>query len=63
METKGTLIYQDPDVQDRLIATLGVENLIVVDTGDALLVCSRESAEEIRRLVECWRATGEDRYL
>jgi mannose-1-phosphate guanylyltransferase len=63
LATKGTLIYQDPDVQDRLIATLGVENLIVIDTGDALLVCGRESAEDIRRLVEMLARDGEDRYL
>jgi len=63
LATKGTLIYQDPGVQNRLIATLGVEDLIVVDTGDALLVCGRESAEDIRRLVEMLDQDGEDRYL
>ncbi len=35
----------------RLIAALGVDNLIVVDTPDALLVCNRDRAQDIRKLV------------
>jgi mannose-1-phosphate guanylyltransferase len=36
---------------EQLIATVGVSNLIVVKTPDALLVCSKERAEEVRDLV------------
>ncbi|MDH4224446.1 MAG: mannose-1-phosphate guanylyltransferase/mannose-6-phosphate isomerase [Deltaproteobacteria bacterium] len=35
----------------RLIAAVGVENLIVVDTEDALLVCHMKSAQDIKNLV------------
>lgn len=38
--------------ENRLIATLGVEGLIIVDTEDALLVCSKEREQEVRELVE-----------
>jgi mannose-1-phosphate guanylyltransferase len=37
---------------ERLVATLGVTNLIVVDTGDAVLVCRRDQAQHIKRLTE-----------
>ncbi|HNW91993.1 MAG TPA: sugar phosphate nucleotidyltransferase [bacterium] len=36
---------------DKFVAALGVENLIVVDTGDALLVCTRDRAEEVKDIV------------
>lgn len=39
-------------VEGRLIAALGIDNLIVVDTPDALLVCRRDRAQDIRKLVE-----------
>jgi mannose-1-phosphate guanylyltransferase len=64
LESKGCLIYQAPHPgAKRLIATLGIEDLIIVDTGDVLLVCKRGRAEEIRRLVEGLSAEGEDQYL
>jgi mannose-1-phosphate guanylyltransferase len=33
------------------VALLGVRDLIVVETADALLVCSRHEAEKIKQLV------------
>jgi len=36
----------------RTVALLGVDNLIVVETPDAILVCSRERAQDIKRLVQ-----------
>ena len=41
-----------------LVAALGVSDLIVVRTGDAVLVLPRERAQEVRRLVERLRASG-----
>jgi mannose-1-phosphate guanylyltransferase/mannose-6-phosphate isomerase len=43
----------------RLIATLGVENLIVVDTPDALLICDMGKAQEVRKLVGLLKEAGE----
>lgn len=44
----------------RLIATLGVSDLIVVDTEDAVLVCRRDRAQDIKRLTEVLRERGAD---
>lgn len=64
LETKDSLIYQDPEVdKDRLIASLGVEGVIVIDTGDVLLICDRKRAEDIRRLVKELEVSGLDQYL
>ncbi len=40
------------------IAVLGVEGLVVVRTGDAVLVLPRERAQEVRRIVERLEAEG-----
>jgi mannose-1-phosphate guanylyltransferase/mannose-6-phosphate isomerase len=37
--------------QNRLVATIGLENIIVVDTPDATLVCHRDRAQEVKDLV------------
>ncbi len=48
LDTHSSLIYS----QTRLIGTVGVENLIIIDTEDALLICSREKSQEVKKIVE-----------
>jgi mannose-1-phosphate guanylyltransferase len=47
----------------RLIATLGVSDLIIVDTADVLLVCARSRAQDVRKLVDALGERGEEEYL
>lgn len=61
VDTRGSLVVADRP--GRLIVTVGVDDLIVVDTGDALLVCSRGAAQGVRQLVEQLKKQGKDRYL
>jgi mannose-1-phosphate guanylyltransferase len=48
IDTKGTLVFGG----NRLVATMGVSNLIIVDTDDALLVCSRDHEQAVKVIVE-----------
>ncbi len=45
------------------IAVVGVEGLVVVRTGDAVLVLPRERAQEVRRIVERLESNGRDDLL
>ena len=44
----------------RTVAVLGVDDVVVVDTGDALLVTTRAHAQDVKLLVEELRASGRD---
>ena len=48
LDATGNIVFSD---QPRTVALLGVSDLIVVQTGDALLVCNRHEAERIKQLV------------
>ena len=48
---------------DRLIALIGVEDIIVVDTPDALLVTTKEHAQRVKSLVDALKATGHSDVL
>lgn len=50
LDSSNTLICSYE--RKRLIAAMGLEDLIIVDTPDALLVCKKEKAQDIKRLVE-----------
>ncbi len=49
--------------EKRLIAAVGVNDLIVVETDDAVLVCHKDKAQEVRQVVELLRVRGLDQYL
>ena len=42
----------------RLISLIGVEDLIIVDAGDALLVCRKSDSQSVRAVVEALKARG-----
>jgi mannose-1-phosphate guanylyltransferase len=48
LDSSGCLIYVD----SKVVATVGVHNLIIVSTPDALLVCDRERAQDVKKVVE-----------
>lgn len=37
--------------RDRLVGLIGVDDLVVVDAGDAILVCRRDRAQDVRKIV------------
>jgi len=57
-DTKNCFVHAETS----LVATLGVENLIVVDTPDALLVAAGDRAEEVGRLAQCIKAAGRNEH-
>ena len=48
---------------ERLVVTVGLQDVIIVDTPDALLVCHRDRAEEIKPVLDEIARTAGDRYL
>lgn len=48
---------------EKLIATVGVQNLIVVDTPDAILICHKENAEDIKKVLENLRICNRNEYI
>nr|WP_296072741.1 sugar phosphate nucleotidyltransferase [uncultured Actinoplanes sp.] len=47
----------------RLVAAMGVRDLVIVDTPDAVLVCPRERAQEVKSLVDELKELGELGYI
>jgi mannose-1-phosphate guanylyltransferase len=61
--TTGTLVHASGDA-GRLVATLGLTDLVIVDTGDVLLICPRARSQEVRELVDRLKQRpGGDVYL
>jgi mannose-1-phosphate guanylyltransferase len=54
LDTHNTFTFSDK----RLIATIGVQGLVIVDTDDALLVCSKDQEQAVRELVDTLQRDG-----
>jgi len=53
-DTKNCLVRSESG----LAATIGVENLVIVDTGDVLLVASRDRVQDVKKIVERVASAG-----
>jgi mannose-1-phosphate guanylyltransferase len=42
----------------RVVAAIGLENVVIVDTPDAMLVCSRDRAQEVKQVVDELHSRG-----
>lgn len=59
LDTEGCFLWSE----GRLIATIGLRDLVIVDTPDALLICPMHRAQEVRELVDRLKLEGKERFL
>jgi mannose-1-phosphate guanylyltransferase len=60
-ETSDSFILNDE--KEKLVATVGLEGMIVVNTKDALLVCHKDKVPEIKELLRKMGGEGLEKYL
>ena len=58
IDTRGTFIHSE----DRIVATIGVDNLVIVDTRDAVLVAHKDHLQRVKDVVTELKARGHDSY-
>jgi mannose-1-phosphate guanylyltransferase len=59
VDDKNCLVY----AQDKLLATVGLENIVIVDTPDVTLVCNKSKAQDIKKLIEKIKESKEEHHL
>jgi mannose-1-phosphate guanylyltransferase len=60
IDARGNILYGDGT---RVIAAVGVEDLVIVATDDAILVMPRSRAQEVRDVVKCLETTNRKEFL
>ena len=54
LDSRGCLVYSP----QKTVALLGVQDLVVVETPEAVLICPRERSQEVKKIVELERSKG-----
>ncbi len=60
LETHNSLVFGN---HDKLIVTIGVNDLIIVDTKDALLVCRKDQTQQVRQVIANLKNSDREHYL
>ena len=55
IDSSGCVIYGS---DKKMIATIGIDDLIVIDTDDALLVCPKSRAQDVKKVVDELKERG-----
>ncbi len=58
IDTRGTFVH----AEDRVVATIGIENLVIIDTTDALLIAHRDHLQRVKEVVGELKARGHESY-
>lgn len=59
LDSRNSILYAD----QRLIATIGLSDMVVVDTHDATLVCPKARAQDVKKVVEILKKQGAPEHL
>jgi mannose-1-phosphate guanylyltransferase len=59
IDSSNSLIYSP----DKLVALVGVEDLVVVETADSILVCKKKASQDVKKLVEMLEEKNMKEYL
>ena len=58
-DTEGALVYSPK----KLVALIGVKDLIIVETKDALLICKKGHSQDVKKVVDTLEAAKKKKYL
>lgn len=47
----------------KLIATVGLRDIVIVDTNDATLICNKNSTNDIKKVLEILKSSNRDEYI
>jgi mannose-1-phosphate guanylyltransferase len=58
-DTEGSLVYSPK----KLVAAVGIKDLIIVETKDALLICKKGRSQDVKKVVEALEDKHLKKYL
>ena len=59
IDTDGCVIHSPK----KIVATIGIKDIVIVATRDAVLVCPKEKAQDVKKIVELLKSKGLKEYL
>lgn len=61
LDVKDSLIYNTK--KDKIVAAVGLESIIIVDTEDALLICDKSRTNDVKKIIESLKSKSKENHL
>ncbi len=58
--SKDLLVYGSPK---KLIATVGLKGLVIVDTDDVILICNKSQSQDVKKIIKMLEKTNGEKHL
>ena len=59
IDSKDCFVYSP----DQLVATIGLSNLVIINTPDAVLICPKDRSQDVKKVVEKLKERGQTKFL
>lgn len=59
IDCKDCVVYSS----DKLVACMGLRDMVVVQTADAVMVCPKDKVQDVKRIVESLKEKNKEKYL
>jgi mannose-1-phosphate guanylyltransferase len=59
IDTKNCFVYSP----DQLVATIGLQDLVIINTKDAVLICPKDRAQDVKKVVEKLKQSGRKKFI
>lgn len=60
LDGHGNMVYS---LSHKLVATIGLKNTIIIETDDAILICRKDKAQDVKKVVKLLKEKGLTQYL
>lgn len=61
IESKGNIIYNYSN--DKMIAIVGIDDLIIVNSDDVIMICPKDKAQDVKKIVSELKLQNKNEYL
>lgn len=61
IESKGNIIYNYSN--DKMIAIVGIDDLIIVNSDDVIMICPKDKAQDVKKIVTELKSKNKNEYL
>ena len=59
IETTNSIIYSTK----KIITTVGIDNLVIVESPEAIMICHKDKAQDVKKIVDALKDAGKDNFL
>jgi mannose-1-phosphate guanylyltransferase len=63
IDMRNSIVINSQQQSKTIVTALGLEDIVIINTDDAIMICPKDRVQEVKKIVEQIRANGSEEYL